>query len=112
MVGWNQITILTQEKSKVIRAVKILCMRRSRCYRSIIGANSGKERGSPGTLLGPGGSREGAGQMQSTAPGWLVNIAAEQTQINLWQEKPVTKDGRVWKREKEKFTLGAGGWWR
>lgn len=60
----------------------------------------------PGTL-------QGAGQIKSRAAQLgLPALLQNKLQINLSQEKPITQEMRVWKREKERFISGAGSWGR
>ena len=78
---------------------------------SIIVANSEKVLVSPGTLLSQLVGRVGIPRRADKLKGELLagfaSIIVQQTPINSWQEKPITQETRVRKKEREKFILGA-----
>ena len=66
---------------------------------------------SPGTLLSQLVGRVGIPRRADKLKGELLagfaSIIVQQTPINSWQEKPITQETRVRKKEREKFILGA-----
>jgi len=83
---------------------------------SIPVTNSGNKWVSPGALLRPTaltwGISRGLEKWKTQLLAGFANTVAEQTRISSYQEKAITQEMRVWKREREKFILGASSWER
>lgn len=81
---------------------------------SITTTNSGNEQVRPSTLPRPTTLPLGMTRELDKSEAWLLagcaNTVVEQTPINLRQEKPITQERKVWKREGERFLSGAGSW--
>lgn len=77
---------------------------------SVPAANSEKDSESPGTLLPPALSLaipRALGRSKAYLLAEFASTVAEQAWRNSTPEKPRIQERRVWKREREKFILGA-----
>lgn len=62
-----------------------------------------------GSILG---NPKGAGQIKSLAPGWVYQHYCGTNLIKFSQEKPISQETWIWKKEREKLILGISSWGR
>lgn len=112
MFAFSPLTLLVSRRKRLGVASALSTFIAHVTYRSVTDTNSGNEWVSAGALLWPAAlSREtlkGLDKLRARSLVGFASAVARQTWINYLREKPITQETKTWKREREKFSSGAG----